>query len=54
MKITIKRQKVCRRKYTGVSSLRATKGAALALKARFALYMGDWEIAADAAKSVWI
>ena len=37
-------------KYTGVSSLRATKGAALALKARFALYMGDWEIAADAAK----
>ena len=36
-------------KYTGVSSLRATKGAALALKARFALYMGDWEIAADAA-----
>ena len=37
-------------KYTGTSSLRATKGAALALKARFALYMGDWEIAADAAK----
>lgn len=28
----------------------ATKGAALALKARFALYFGDWEIASEAAK----
>jgi hypothetical protein len=28
----------------------ATKGAALALKARIALYMGDWEVARDAAK----
>ena len=37
-------------KYTGVSSQRATKGAALALKARFALYMGDWDIVADATK----
>lgn len=31
-------------------SARATKGAAYAMKARFALYMGDWEIAAEAAK----
>ncbi len=31
---------------------RATKGAALALKARFALYMSDWNIAAEAAKAV--
>lgn len=37
-------------KYSGTSSQRATKGAALALKARFALYMGDWEVAAEAAK----
>lgn len=37
-------------KYSGTSSLRATKGAVLALKARFALYMGDWEVAAKAAK----
>lgn len=37
-------------KYSGTSSQRATKGAALALKARFALYMGDWETAAEAAK----
>ena len=36
--------------YSGIN--RATKGAALALKARFALYMGDYEIAAEAAKSV--
>ena len=36
--------------YSGTSSQRATKGAALALKARFALYMGDYDIAADAAK----
>lgn len=35
-------------KYSGTQ--RATKGAALALKARFALYMGDWKVAADAAK----
>lgn len=37
-------------RYTGTSSQRATKGAALALKARFAIYMGDWQVAADAAK----
>lgn len=30
---------------------RATKGAALALKARIALYMGDWAVARDAAKA---
>lgn len=36
--------------YSG--EIRATKGAALAFKARFALYMGDWEIAATAAKAV--
>ncbi|MDX9881023.1 MAG: RagB/SusD family nutrient uptake outer membrane protein [Prolixibacteraceae bacterium] len=30
---------------------RATKGAALAMKARIALYMGDWAIARDAAKA---
>lgn len=29
---------------------RATKGAALALKARFALYIGDWTVAAESAK----
>ena len=34
----------------GSATQRATKGAALALKARFALYMGDWEVAAKAAK----
>lgn len=28
-----------------------TRGAALAMKARFALYMGDWEVAAEAAKA---
>ncbi len=37
--------------YSGSSSQRATKGAALALKARFALYNGDWAIAAEAAKA---
>lgn len=37
-------------KYEGISSQRATKGAALALKARFALYMGDYDIVADATK----
>ena len=31
---------------------RATKGAALAMKARYALYMGDYDIVADAAKQV--
>lgn len=36
--------------YTGLESQRATKGAALALKARFAMYMGDWEIVSDATK----
>jgi hypothetical protein len=36
----------------GASELqRATKGAALALKARVALYQEDWQIAADAAKA---
>lgn len=36
----------------GSSTLRrATKGAALAMKARTALYMGDWAIARDAAKA---
>ncbi|WP_142686564.1 RagB/SusD family nutrient uptake outer membrane protein [Chitinophaga polysaccharea] len=30
---------------------RATKGAALAMKARIALYMGDWAVARDAAKA---
>jgi len=34
----------------GTSSQHFTKGAAYAMKARFALYMGDWEIAADAAQ----
>lgn len=34
------------------NELRATKGAALALKARFALYMQDWDTAAKAAKAV--
>lgn len=37
-------------KYTGIEEQRATRGAAYALKARFALYMGDYEIARDAAK----
>lgn len=37
--------------YSGSTAQRATKGAALALKARFALYMGDWRVAADAAKA---
>src|SRR5574344_1006195 len=36
--------------YSGAQ--RITKGAALAYKARTALYMGDWEIAATAAKAV--
>lgn len=37
--------------YPASASQRATKGAAIAMKARFALYMGDWEIAATAAKA---
>lgn len=37
--------------YPSTSLQRATKGAALALKARFALYMGDWKVAAEAAKA---
>lgn len=37
--------------YTGSTSQRATRGAALALKARFALYMGDWQVAAEASKA---
>ena len=36
--------------YSGNDYRRATKGAALAMKARIALYMEDWEIARDAAK----
>ena len=32
-------------------NIHATKGAALAMKARFALYMGDWELAAESAKA---
>lgn len=32
----------------------ATKGAAYAIKARYALYNEDWELAAQAAKNVWI
>ena len=34
----------------GTASTHFTKGAALAMKARFALYMGDWQVAAKAAK----
>ncbi|MDD3077770.1 MAG: RagB/SusD family nutrient uptake outer membrane protein [Paludibacter sp.] len=37
--------------YNESGSSRATKGAALALKARIALYMGDYKTARDAAKS---
>lgn len=37
--------------YTGTATKRSTKGAALALKARFALYMGDYDVAAEAAKA---
>jgi hypothetical protein len=37
--------------YGSGDNMRATKGAALAMKARIALYMGDWEIARDAAKA---
>lgn len=35
----------------GTKAERFTKGAAYAMKARFALYLGDWEIAAEAAKA---
>ncbi|AHG93830.1 RagB/SusD domain-containing protein (plasmid) [Gemmatirosa kalamazoonensis] len=38
--------------YTGADVGRATKGAALAFKARAALYAGRYQIAADAAKAV--
>lgn len=34
----------------GTGNVHATKGAALAMKARFALYMGEYETAAEAAK----
>lgn len=37
--------------YSSSELKRATKGAALAFKARTALYMGDWAIARDAAKA---
>lgn len=37
--------------YAASAVKRATKGAALALKARIALYMGDYKIAAEAAKA---
>lgn len=37
--------------YPASQGQRATKGAAMALKARIALYMGDWQTAADAAKA---
>ncbi|MBO9727333.1 MAG: RagB/SusD family nutrient uptake outer membrane protein [Chitinophaga sp.] len=37
--------------YSGSDLKRATKGAALAMKARIALYMGDWETAKTAAKA---
>ncbi|KAA6329509.1 RagB/SusD family nutrient uptake outer membrane protein [termite gut metagenome] len=37
--------------YSTSTPKRATKGAAMALKARFALYMGDWNTAAQAAKA---
>lgn len=38
--------------YASSSLQRATKGAALAMKARFALYMGDFAITEEAAKAV--
>jgi hypothetical protein len=37
--------------YGTSSNMRATKGAALAMKARIALFFGDWAIARDAAKA---
>lgn len=38
--------------FTGTQMKRFTKGAALALKARTALYLGKWDIARDAANAV--
>lgn len=38
--------------YTGLDAGRATRGAALAFKARMALYYGKWDIAAAASKAV--
>ena len=35
----------------GAEAVHATKGAAMAMKARFALYVGDYEVAAKAAKA---
>lgn len=35
----------------GPNAVHFTKGAAYAMKARFALYMGDWRVAAEAAKN---
>lgn len=37
--------------YGNTTNLRATKGAALAMKARVAMFFGDWAIARDAAKA---
>jgi len=37
--------------YGSSANMRATKGAALAMKARVALFFGDWAIARDAAKA---
>lgn len=37
-------------RYKTGETIRFTKGAAMAMKARFALYMSDWEVAATAAK----
>jgi hypothetical protein len=37
--------------YSASELKRATKGAALAMKARIALYMGDWAVARDATKA---
>lgn len=38
--------------YTGASVQRLTKGAALAIKARLALYMEEWQVAKDASAQV--
>ncbi len=46
MLISIKLLPVCLESYGQDENIHATKGAALAMKARFALYMGDYEIAA--------
>ena len=35
----------------GANAVHATKGAAYAMKARYALYMGDWAVAAEAAEN---